>query len=530
MAMSARAETPPPRAAGAPETRAGWRPSAIQVAIALTVAGAALRFGTLDVQSIWGDEAITIALVHRSFGAMISHLSSSESTPPLYYSLAWVWTRIFGNGPIGFRTLSALAGTITIPLVWACGREVSDRVAGWAAALAVVSPAMYYYSQEARAYGLLIMFCAAAFLFFERAMARRDGRSLAWWGAFSVLALLTHYFAAFLFIPEALILMRRLGWRRLLWPVAAVAVVGIALLPLAIDQRNSGKASWIEESSLVNRVGETGKQFLVGLYSPGQVGTAALSTLLALAAIWLVLTRARDAERDRARDAAIVAAAGVGIPLVLAGGHLIDVFDGRNVIAAWVPFAVLVAIGLGCAGAGRLGAALGAALCAIGLARDRGDEPPARLPARRLARRGAGSARAAAAAGDRRGTVRRLPAVGLPRAAARSAPEHAPRPRNRLPGPAHPSHLRRALGAVCAAAGAARVPARRGSQERSLRGHAIRRGASDRRLGARTAQAERQPEQRTARRSLAPRGPAPGDRGPHTTRRPRPLAATGAVA
>ncbi len=367
MAMSARAQTRPPRAAGAPGSRAGWRPSALQLMIALTVAGAALRFGTLDVQSIWGDESITIALVHRSFGSMISHLSSSESTPPLYYSLAWVWTRIFGGGPLGFRTLSALVGTITIPLVWACGREISNRVAGWAAALTVVSPAMYYYSQEARAYGLLIMFCAAAFLFFERAMIRRDGRSLAWWGAFSALALLSHYFAAFLFIPEAVILARRLGWRRLTWPVAPVVVVGLALLPLAVDQRNSGKASWIEESSLVSRVGETGKQFLVGLYSPGQLGTAVLSALLALGAIWLVLARGRDAERDRARDAAIVAAAGVGIPLVLAGAHLIDVFDGRNVIAAWVPFAVLVAIGIGCAGAGRLGAGLGVALCAIGL-------------------------------------------------------------------------------------------------------------------------------------------------------------------
>jgi mannosyltransferase len=367
MAMSARADAPGPRAAGAPETRAGWRPSALQVVIALTVAGGVLRFATLDVQSIWGDESISLALIHRSFGSMISQLSSSESTPPLYYSLAWVWTRIFGTGPIGLRTLSAVAGTITIPLVWACGREVSDRVAGWAAALAVVSPAMYYYSQEARAYGLLIMFSAAAFLFFERAMARRDGRSVAWWGVFSVLALLTHYFAAFLFIPEALILWRRMGWRRLVWPVGAVAVVAIALAPLAADQRKSGKASWIEESSLVNRVGETGKQFLVGLYSPGQLATAALSTLLALGAIWLVVTRARGSERDRARDAAIVAVVGVGIPLVLAAGHLIDVFDGRNVIAAWIPFAVLIAIGLGCAGAGRIGPALGGGLCAIGL-------------------------------------------------------------------------------------------------------------------------------------------------------------------
>ena len=172
-----------------------------------------------------------------------------------------------------------------------------------------------------------------------------------------------------------------------------MAVVGIALLPLAIDQRNSGKAKWIEESSLVSRVGETAKQFLVGLYGPGQIGTAAVSGLLALGAIWLVVTRAREGERDRARDAAIVAAAGVALPLVLAGAHLIDVFDGRNVIAAWVPFAVLIAIGLGCARGGpRRAAARGRALRGRA-GGDRGDQPAARLPARRLARRRAGAAR-----------------------------------------------------------------------------------------------------------------------------------------
>ncbi len=370
MAMSARAERPDSgaREFGAPGTRAGWRPSPLFVVVALTAAGAALRFATLDVQSIWGDESITIALVHRSFSSMISHLSSSESTPPLYYSLAWVWTKLFGTGPIGFRTLSALAGTLTIPVVWACGREVSDRVAGWAAALTAVSPAMYYYSQEARTYALLILFCALAFLFFERAAVRRDGRSLAWWGGFSVLALLTHYFAAFLFVGEAAILARRLGWRRVLAPVAAVAVAGIALLPLAIDQRNSGKAKWIEESSLVSRIGETAKQFLVGLYGPLQIATAVISGVLVLGALWLLLTRARGAERDRARDAAIVAAVGVALPLLLAAGHLIDVFDGRNVIAAWIPYAVLIAIGIGCAAAGRLGAAIGTVLCAISTA------------------------------------------------------------------------------------------------------------------------------------------------------------------
>ena len=205
MAMSARAETRA-RARRRAGSRAGWRPSALQVIVALTVAGAALRFATLDVQSIWGDESTTIALVHRTFGSMISHLSSSESTPPLYYSLAWVWTKLFGTGPIGFRTLSALAGTLTIPVMWACGREVSDRVAGWAAALTVVSPAMYYYSQEARAYALLILFCALRSCSSSARSRAATGAASPGGAASRCSRCSPHYFAAFLFLPEAAIL------------------------------------------------------------------------------------------------------------------------------------------------------------------------------------------------------------------------------------------------------------------------------------------------------------------------------------
>ena len=60
-------------------------------------------------------------------------------------------------------------------------------------------------------------------------------------------------------------------------------------------------------------------------------------------------------------------APGSGLPLLLAAAHLIDVFDGRNVIAAWIPYAILLAVGIGAARAGRLGPALGGALCAIGI-------------------------------------------------------------------------------------------------------------------------------------------------------------------
>ncbi len=336
--------------------------------MAFTVLGGLLRFATLDVQSVWLDESATMMLVHRGFSGMLSHLSASESSPPLYYVLVWAWTKVFGAGPLGFRSFSALAGTLTIPVMYAAGRRISPRVGVWAAALTSVNPAMYYYSQEARAYGLWILLAATAYVLWQRALDEPQGRRLALWAGASILAVLTHYFTAFLFVGEALILIARLGWRRVWVPVGAVVLVGLALVPLAASQIGSNKVHWIEEASLISRVGETAKLYVVGVYGPVEILSALLGALLVAAAVAMLLRRADARERTGARDAAIVATVAIVLPLLPAATHVLDVFDGRNVIAIWVPFAVLLACAFGAARAGRTVAVLGVGLCAISLA------------------------------------------------------------------------------------------------------------------------------------------------------------------
>src|ERR1700730_17458954 len=128
---------------------------------ALTAAGAALRFSTLGVQSFWLDEAVTHRLVSGSLGAMFRAIPHSESTPPLYYVLAWVWVRIFGAHEVGLRSFSAVFGTATIVLIALVARRVAgERAAVAAAALAAANPLLIWYSQEARAYALLVALCA----------------------------------------------------------------------------------------------------------------------------------------------------------------------------------------------------------------------------------------------------------------------------------------------------------------------------------------------------------------------------------
>ena len=83
----------------------------VQALAGITILAALLRFVTLGDQSYWGDEGATVALIRMSFGDMIDAIPRSESTPPLYYALAWVWTRALGSSEeSGLRSLSAEIG------------------------------------------------------------------------------------------------------------------------------------------------------------------------------------------------------------------------------------------------------------------------------------------------------------------------------------------------------------------------------------------------------------------------------------
>ena len=75
---------------------------------------------------------------------------------------------------------------------------------------------LLFYSQEARAYSLVALLTTLSFWAFVVARRETGARGLVLWALASAAALLTHYFAAFVVIPEALLL---LLWRRPLRPV-----------------------------------------------------------------------------------------------------------------------------------------------------------------------------------------------------------------------------------------------------------------------------------------------------------------------
>jgi mannosyltransferase len=372
-----------PRGGRAAFEVARTRSRAFWIVTGLVALGAALRFATLGVQSYHHDEIVTASRVLRvGFGHAMDAVGFSESAPPLYYALAWMWTQVTGTGPWGLRSLSAVAGVATIPIVFLIGRELRGSRSGFlAAALVAVNPMLIWYSQEARAYALLAFFCAVSLLYCVRALrvgetgaddGRGDKRDFVLWGIFSALALATHYFAVFPLAAEVILLLRRRG-RATFAGLWIVALTALALAPLVIHQMSYGHAEWIGKFTLGHRLWETAATFVIGetgdiIGGPERPTLAFVPVAIATAAFVLLAIRGEREEKRAAAVPLVVGALTIGVPLLLAvTAASKDFVLARNLLPALVPLLLLVAIGLTVEKARRLGAVLAAVLIAYSL-------------------------------------------------------------------------------------------------------------------------------------------------------------------
>ena len=332
----------------------------------ITLLGAVLRFVAIGHQGFWLDESYTAFLVGFPPGRMLGLLPHLESTPPLYYCVAWVWGRVFGLGPAGLKSLSALCGTLTIPIAYATADKLlaNRRSALIVAALTACNPLLIWYSQEARAYSMLVLFSACTLLAFAYARQRPRALPLALWALASALALLTHYYAVIIVAPEAAYLLyERRHSRAVQVAITGVVLVGLALVPLIIAQDGAHNNSWIAHSSLALRLEQLPPLFLLGPETHARVLLKFLAYAMVALGLALLVWRSRRRERQGALLPGGLAL--VGFLLCVGPGH--NTLLGRNLLPLWLPAALLLAAGLGVARARVAGVAATVVLCAIGI-------------------------------------------------------------------------------------------------------------------------------------------------------------------
>jgi hypothetical protein len=141
---------------------------------AILLAALVLRIVGISDESLWIDEAASWGFSQMPIGELWRTLPDFEAHPPLYYTLLKWWAVAGGTSEAALRSLSAVAGTITVYFVFVIGRfaiadERSAQLGLCAAAIVALHPVQIYFSQEARPYAIQTLGVAMALA------------ALAWW-------------------------------------------------------------------------------------------------------------------------------------------------------------------------------------------------------------------------------------------------------------------------------------------------------------------------------------------------------------
>ncbi len=266
-----------------------------------------LRLHAIDRQDIWGDEAFSIWLSSQPLPQVVA--GGADTHPPLYPLLLYPWLRLVGSSPLAVRFLSAVIGTLTMPIVYILGRRAFGlATGGLATLLAALSPALIYYSQETRMYGLVTLLTAASVYWAMGAFQRSHsiGARLAYLLT-TLGAAYTHYYGFFVILAEDLViipfLLCRRRWSDLGPWLVAQATIALAYLPWIAVQSGflSGKASArFEEWDLgtaLRIAGQTFTTFNAGLaVPPAAAWVIALLFLITIVAGLLALLRRHQPE------------------------------------------------------------------------------------------------------------------------------------------------------------------------------------------------------------------------------------------
>lgn len=158
--------------------------------------GLILRIYDLGSESIWYDEAISIAVAKLDLIKQMKwSFVNNDNNPLLYYEFMHFWVRIFGDSEFASRVPSALFGSFSIIAIYIVGKLTFNKKVGLIAALILATSVFHIkYSQEARAYSLLAFLTLVSFYYYLKVVTSDRRLYVLGYLLSSILMLYTHYY------------------------------------------------------------------------------------------------------------------------------------------------------------------------------------------------------------------------------------------------------------------------------------------------------------------------------------------------
>jgi len=174
----------------------------------IIIFGFILRVSFLDKGVIWYDEIGSIAVAKQAFPfGILDKLYHDDYHAPLYYFILHFWMKLFGDSEVVLRFLSAVTGTLVIPVMYLAGKELKDHKTGLLAAFLVCfHPFLLLYSQEIRHYSLGLLWVSFSVLFLIRAYKSDSVKNYAMIAFANLLILYTMSILGVIFVAVEILL------------------------------------------------------------------------------------------------------------------------------------------------------------------------------------------------------------------------------------------------------------------------------------------------------------------------------------
>ncbi|MFN8532290.1 MAG: glycosyltransferase family 39 protein [Dehalococcoidia bacterium] len=382
-----------------PTTRAASAAVVGWLAVALTLVGFCLRLLNVGAPSYWGDEMVSVTVARMTTVEIPGWLAENDPHPPLYYLTLHGWTRLTGESELATRTLSALLGILTIPLIGLLGRWMFGPVAaGVVMAIVALNPLQIAQARDARMYPLLVVLTVGATVVLWRLLTQP---SRVGWAAYVLLgaaSLYAHYYGGLALIAHGLFVLTLIRRRPqfVLRFAGATLAIGLLYLPwlapgLVVIGAYEGYGWATGETGIgtwPQAVARCLQVFLTGPWTPDEPW----NQVVAILAIGLAGGGVAVGWR-RNRDAAVLLTLALLVPITLVYLASLQrpLFTPKYLIIAGLPFTLLVATTLSAlrgwrTPAGLVSVALVLAIQSVGVERLLGDERYANADWRAAAR------------------------------------------------------------------------------------------------------------------------------------------------
>ncbi len=168
------------------------------VLVVILIVAVILRFYNLGGESFWLDELHTAKEAGPSLtiAQVLDFLGNMDQHPPLFFLMEHYLFSVFGFDEFGARVLPAIAGVVSVWVLYVFGKELLNKRMGTIAALiCCVNIYNITYSQEARGYMFLWLFTSLSYLFLIRLYKYLRVKDVIFLALSTAALLYSHYFS-----------------------------------------------------------------------------------------------------------------------------------------------------------------------------------------------------------------------------------------------------------------------------------------------------------------------------------------------